>query len=90
MWSEPVTFGGGMTMQYGAAVEVSSAWKRFCSSQARYQRASTPSGSYPCLPCAPASGGPAGCGAMGSCGAVITDSKNETGTPARQGAASPG
>ncbi len=41
----PVTFGGGMTMEYGGFAEDGSAMKQPCSSQAAYHLSSTVSGS---------------------------------------------
>ena len=45
MWSEPVTFGGGMTMQYGFALENGSARKYPRSSHTPYQVSSAWRGS---------------------------------------------
>src|SRR3954463_2734635 len=46
MCREPVTFGGGMTIENGAFGICASAWKYFCSSQKRYHFCSTCWGSY--------------------------------------------
>src|SRR6476659_403665 len=46
MCSEPVTLGGGMTIEKGAFGVCASAWKYFCSSQKRYHFCSTAAGSY--------------------------------------------
>jgi hypothetical protein len=45
MWSEPVTFGGGMTIEYGFFVDAGSARKYPRSSHIGYHRASTAAGS---------------------------------------------
>ena len=44
-WSEPVTFGGGMTIAYGRFGEAASARKYPRSSHKPYQRGSTLTGS---------------------------------------------
>ena len=45
-WSDPVTFGGGMTMLNGSPGSSGSAWKRPAASQSAYSPASTADGSY--------------------------------------------
>jgi hypothetical protein len=45
MCSEPVTFGGGITMQYGVPGRVASVWKKPRFSHSGYQRASAAAGS---------------------------------------------
>ena len=47
MWSEPVTLGGGMTMQNGGLSLLSCARKKPCSSHHFAQCGSTCPGSYP-------------------------------------------
>src|SRR5437667_6801459 len=44
--SAPVTFGGGITMQYGSPGAAGSAWKHPSASHTRYASDSTDAGSY--------------------------------------------
>src|SRR6185369_3289955 len=46
IWSTPVTFGGGMTMEYAGLRDLGSATKHFSFSQNSYHLASTFCGSY--------------------------------------------
>ncbi len=45
MWSIPVTFGGGMTMEYAGLADFASAVKQPCFSQKSYHLSSTDCGS---------------------------------------------